>query len=567
MITVHPSLFLFFGALLLFFSKGRLRQINLIAATSLALFTCVNLSSTQSSDLMFLGFQIQFLQVDSLSYLFGLVFSLAAWLGSIFALHLKRPFELAISLLYAGASLGVVYAGDWISFFIFWELMSVFSFLLIWAGNQKLSRAAGLRYFFVHAVGGGFLLLGILLQMKFTNSVELAVLHTKDLAFWCILIGIGINAAIVPLHAWLTDAYPEASVTGAVFLSVFTTKAAVYMLLRVFPGTDILIPLGVTMAVYGVVFAVLENDIRRLLAYHIVSQVGYMVTGIGIGTSMALSGSAAHAFCHILYKSLLFMGAGAVIYATGYRKLTELGGLGKKLFWVLVLYMVGGVSISGFPLFNGFISKSLVLDSTAQTGHELSYLLLTLASVGTFLHTGLKLPYFTFFHKNDVTYSLRPIPFNMYVAMFLTACFCLGLGVFPNWLYAFLPEAVDYQPYTFEHVASSCALLIGTGLAFFVLLKKLSGESTISLDTDWIYRKPLNLLGRKFLQIVQWFSQQSESAERILSQYSRAVVNNPYSLFGMTLRRPYDENKYRFPIAWTVFSIISVFAIFALALL
>ncbi|HEB74108.1 MAG TPA: Na+/H+ antiporter subunit D, partial [Candidatus Desulfofervidus auxilii] len=211
------------------------------------------------------------------------------------------------------------------------------------------------------------------------------------LGFWLILIGFILNAAVPPLHPWLPDAYPRASVTGAIFLTAYTTKSAVYTLLRAFPGVELLAYMGAIMTVYGVVWAIMENDIRRLLAYHIVSQVGYMVGGVGIGTALSMNGSAAHAFCHILYKALLFMGAGAVIYSTGMRKMSDLTGrdLYKKIPHSLIYYMVGAFSISAVPLFNGFISKTMIV-AAAEESHMLPvFFLMSTASIGTWLCVGL----------------------------------------------------------------------------------------------------------------------------------------------------------------------------------
>jgi multicomponent Na+:H+ antiporter subunit D len=242
-----------------------------------------------------------------------------------------------------------------------------------------------------------------------------------QLSAWLILAGMVTNAAVPPLHAWLSDAYPRASVFGTVFLAAFTTKAAVYALARAFPGVELLVWAGTIMALFGVVYAVLENDIRRLLAYHIISQVGYMVAGVGLGTALALNGTAAHAFSHIFYKGLLMMSAGAVIYATGRGKLTELGQLAGPLRWTLILMMIGAFSISGVPFFNGFVSKSMVVSAAAYADRAPIELLLLVASMGTFLHTGLKLPWFTFFGKDQGARVLRPVPVSMYVAMGLAA--------------------------------------------------------------------------------------------------------------------------------------------------
>jgi len=308
------------------------------------------------------------------------------------------------------------------------------------------------------------------------------------MAWALILVAFLLNAAVPPLGAWLSDAYPEATVTGAVFMTAFTTKSAVYALIRGFAGTELLVWLGAAMAVYGVVYAVLENDARRLLAYHIISQVGYMVCGVGIGTALATNGATAHAFAHILYKALLFMGAGAVLQTTGLRKLSEMGGLYKTMPVTLGLYMIGAFAISAVPLFSGFVSKSMVIAAAGEVHRPVIFLMLTLASAGTFLHTGLKLPYYMFFGKDSGRRSQEP-PRNMLVAMGLAAAACVLIGVFPGLLYERLPNPVDFVPYTLQHVTSTLGMLGFTALGFFLLLKHLDPEPTISLDTDWFYRR------------------------------------------------------------------------------
>jgi multicomponent Na+:H+ antiporter subunit D len=354
MSNLHPAFVLFGVAFVVGFTRGRVRQTVLVSGTLLAFLTLLQLSTETGWAWALPHYELQLLHVDSLSHIFGLIFSLITCIGTLYALHVKRGGEHIATLVYAGAALGVVFAGDVITLFVFWELMAVASLFVIWYGGNVRSWAAGFRYLLVHIFGGSLLLFGILLYLASGGDTTIRALTTAsgvpDVAFWLILLGIAINAAIPPLHAWLTDAYPEASVTGSVFLSAFTTKTAVYVLVRLFPGAEILLWAGVVMALYGVVYAVLENDTRRLLAYHIVSQVGYMVAGVGIGTAMALNGTVAHAFCHILYKALLFMGAGAVIQATGKRKLTELGGIGRYMPLVVTLYMIGAFSISGVPL-------------------------------------------------------------------------------------------------------------------------------------------------------------------------------------------------------------------------
>ncbi len=486
---LHPGLLLILGAWVLVFLKGRVKRVVMLALPAAALVNCLLMTPGTHGVASFLGQDLIFGRVDSLSLVFSYVFSLMAFLGMVYALHVEDDSQHVTALTYAGGALGVTFAGDFLSLYIFWELMAVSSVLLVWRRREASAVAAGFRYLLVHIVGGLILLAGIVLHWSQTGSLAFGDMGAASGGAWAlILVAFLLNAAVPPLGAWLPDAYPEATVTGAVFMTAFTTKSAVYVLIRGFAGTELLVWLGAAMAVYGVVYAVLENDARRLLAYHIISQVGYMVCGVGIGTALAINGATAHAFAHILYKALLFMGAGAVLQVTGLRRLSDMGGLYKTMPVTLGLYMVGAFAISAVPLFSGFVSKSMVVSAAGEEHLTLAFLLLTLASAGTFLHTGLKLPYYMFFAKDSGVRAQEP-PRNMLVAMGLAAVACVLIGVFPALLYRQLPNAVVYVPYTIPHVTSTLGMLGFTALGFFLLLKHLDPERTVSLDTDWFYRR------------------------------------------------------------------------------
>jgi len=491
---IHPGLVLILGAWLLPLLRGRIKRAAMILLPVAALVLCLVSTPGTHGVVHVLGLDLVFGRVDATSLVFACVFALIACVGMVFALHVEDDFQHIAALTYAGSALGVTFAGDLLTLYVFWEVMAIASTLIIWQRRQPSAIAAGFRYLLVHVVGGLALLAGIVIHWTQTGSLAFGDMgaFSGGLAWSLILVAFLLNAAVPPLGAWLPDAYAEAPVTGAVFMTAFTTKSAVYALVRGFPGTELLVWLGAFMAVYGVVYAVLENDARRLLAYHIISQVGYMVCGVGIGTQLAINGATAHAFAHILYKALLFMGAGAVLQTTGLRKLSEMGGLYKTMPKTLGLYMVGAFAISAVPLFSGFVSKSMVVSAAGETHRAGVFLMLTLASAGTFLHTGLKLPYYMFFGKE----SDRPQdrrgkepPANMLVAMALAAVACILIGVFPGLLYRHLPNPVDYVPYTLQHVTGTVGLLGFTALGFFLLLKHLDPAPTISLDTDWFYRR------------------------------------------------------------------------------
>ena len=490
---VHPGLVLIVGAWLIPLLAGAARRVAMILVPTVALIDCLLLQPGTYGVVRFIGQDLTFGRVDRLSLVFAYVFALMTLLGMVYALHVEDDAQHVSALTYAGSALGITFAGDLLTLFLFWELAAVSAVFLVWLRRERAAVAAGFRYLLVHLFGGLCLLGGMVLHWSQSGSLAFGDMSAQagTAAFALILTAFLLNAAVPPLGAWLPDAYPAATVTGAVFLTAFTTKSAVYALVRGFAGTELLVWWGAAMAVYGVVYAVLENDARRLLAYHIISQVGYMVCGVGLGTEMALNGTTAHAFSHILYKALLFMGAGAVLEVTGRRNLSEMGGLHKTMPVTLGLYMIGAFAISAVPLFSGFVSKSMVVSAAGESHRAAIFLTLTLASAGTFLHTGLKLPYYMFFGRDRGLVAREP-PANMLVAMGLAAAACIVIGVAPALLYAQLPYHVEYAPYTVRHVLATLGLLAFTALGFFALLPHLDPEPTISLDTDWFYRRGLS---------------------------------------------------------------------------
>jgi multicomponent Na+:H+ antiporter subunit D len=454
----------------------------------------------------FLDQTLVFGRVDALSTVFAIIMALMCLLGTLYALKVEDCSQHCAAWIYVAGSLGVIYAGDFLVLFLFWEMMALSSVFLIWARRTPESLAAGLRYLLVHTAGGLSLLAGIVLYgMGNGGDFSFTAMASAEAsaAVWLILLGILLNAAVPPLHAWLPDAYPAATFSGAVFLSAFTTKTAVYALCRGFAGFEILIPLGVVMALYGVLYAFLVNDCRRLLAYHIVSQVGFMVAGVGIGTAMAINGAIAHAFAHILYKGLLFMGCGAVLYMTGRSRFTELGGLFEKMPKTLLYTLIGALSISGVPLFSGFVSKSMTIAAGFESHHYWAAYLLMLASVGTFLSIGLKLIYLLWFGEkrcDAATWQKAADPrWNMQAAMAIAAALCLLIGLFPALLYQWLPYPVAYQPFTSYHLSEVLQLLAFAALGFYLLRGKLMPKACQTRDLDLPYR----LVGRSLLWLTR----------------------------------------------------------------
>ncbi|MEH6636092.1 MAG: Na(+)/H(+) antiporter subunit D [Halioglobus sp.] len=487
---MSPALIMILAALAIGLLRGHARTAVILLAPLLTLWAIWQVPDGVQDTLRFLSYNIEPVEGSALRRLFATVFALMAFVGALYAFRIARWYELAAAYAYAAGAIGVSFAGDLITLFVYWELMALFSTVVVWCGGTAASRAAGIRYAILHLLGGIVLKVGIEGVVVSTGSIQITPMLAHDFYSWMILCGILINAAAPPLSAWLADAYPESSPTGSVFLSAFTTKTAVLALILLFPGEPVLIGVGLFMVMYGIIFALLENDIRRILAYSVVNQVGFMVCAVGIGTQLALNGAAAHAFAHIIYKALLFMSAGVVIYRTGKNKCTDLGGLFRTMPLTTVCCIVGALSISSFPLTSGFTTKTLISQAAADQGLTWVYMLLTAASAGVFLHAGIKFPWFVFFQRDS---GLRPkdAPWNMALAMLLFAGLCILLGVFPQWLYALLPYPLDYQPYTAGKVLFYLQLLLFSGLAFFLLLPLMKRTDTVSLDIDWVWRRGL----------------------------------------------------------------------------
>ena len=495
---IHPSLFLLLGVIFTFvpfFNKKLVLLLFALISFLLSLF----LNYGASIDLNFLSFELQLFRVDFISKTFVIIFTLITLIASIYALNQKSILELRAAYLYVSAAIGAVLSGDLISLFVFWELMAIGSTLVILSNtSNKHSELSGLRYLLIHLLGGVILMVGIIGYASIEKNILFSLLNLDNHFSWLILAGFLINAGAPPFAAWVADAYPEASFSGTVFLSAFTTKTSVYALIRGFAGSEILIYFGLVMIFYGIIYALLENDIRRILAYSIVNQVGFMLVGIGIGTQLSINGAITHAFAHIIYKALLLMSAGSVIYMTQKRRCTDVGGLYRTMPITTICGIIGALAISSFPLTSGFTTKSMIVSGAAYEHLFSVWILLVAASAGVFLHAGIKFPWFVFFQKDS---GLRPKepPKNMLLAMVILSFLCILFGIFPNLLYQLLPFDKLYIPYTSDHVIFQLQLLLFAGLAFFVMLPWLKRTLTITLDFDWLYRVGLI----KFLNTVR----------------------------------------------------------------
>ncbi len=512
MSSVPPFVLFFVGALVVALTKGTVRKalvLGIPVLGGLNLWLGVDPGVHLQIDL--LGYTLTPYRADKLSLLFGYLFHLAAFLGFLYALHLgdgdvdgavadtdqvgneTATLQHVSAMLYAGSALGAVFAGDLITLFVFWELLAITSVFLIWARRSERSYATGFRYLIIHVVSGVMLLSGALMLAWQTGSIafEHIGLETGSPAGWILLLAFGIKAGFPFVHNWITEAYPESTPTGTVFLSAFTTKVAVYALARGFAGADPLIYIGTAMTFFPIFYAVLENDLRRVLGYSMINQIGFMVTGIGIGTAMAVNGAVAHAFADVIFKGLLFMSMGAVMTMTGRTKGTDLGGLYKTMPLTAGLCIMGAAAISAFPLFSAFVTKSMIMVAAIDEHHYVVWLFLLFASAGVLEHSGIKIPFFAFF-AHDSGIRTREPPKNMLAAMSLGAILCVAIGVFPERLYALLPMEMEYHPYDTTHVLTQLQLLCFGALGFVTLMKTgvyPDEKRAVHIDAEILYRK------------------------------------------------------------------------------
>ncbi len=489
-----PFVVFFAAAALCAVTKGHVRRAVLLVAPLVSGALVFGLEEGTAIGWSLLGYELVPFRVDRLSLLFGYLFSLAAFLANLYALHLddedRATTQHTAAMLYAGSAMGAVFAGDLITLFIFWELLALTSVFLVWARGTESSYRAGFRYLVLHVLSGVLLLSGALMLAHDTGSLDFGHIGVESAAGWVILVALGVKAAFPLLHSWITDAYPEGTPTGTVFLSAFTTKVAVYALARGFAGSEVLVYVGVVMTCFPIFYAVIENDLRRVLSYSMINQIGFMVTGIGIGSALALNGAVAHAFADVIFKGLLFMSMGAVLKMAGTAKGSELGGLYKTMPITATFCVIGAMTISAFPLFSAFITKSMVMAAALEEGFVWIWPFLLFASAGVLEHAGIKIPYFAFFAHDSGIRAKEP-PRNMLAAMGLAAALCIVIGTFPDLLYSLLPFEAEYHPYDLTHVLTQTQILVFGALAVLVLIK--AGiyppeTPSVNIDVEWTYR-------------------------------------------------------------------------------
>ena len=531
MIELPPFVIFYGAAIMVALLPHRLGQVILLATPLAGGVVLLGMTADAALQWNIMNLVLEPLRVDRLSLLFGYLFHIAAFLGVVFSLHLRDRLQSSASLLYAGSALGAVFAGDLLTLFFFWEILALTSAFLIFARKTERARRAGIRYLFIQVVSGGLLLAGTLMLYRESGSLAFNHIGLGTFASGLIFLAFGIKCAFPLLHNWLTDAYPEATVTGTVFLSAFTTKVAVYALARGFAGTEALVYIGAVMTCFPIFYAVIENDLRRVLAYSMINQIGFMVVGVGLGTALAVNGAIAHAFNEVIFKGLLMMSMGAVLYRTGKMNGSDLGGLYKSMPITTTLCIVGAASISAFPLFSGFVSKSMVMVAVLDEGHPVVWLALLFASAGVFHHAGIKIPFFAFFAHDSGIRTPEP-PLNMLIAMSIAAILCVFIGSYPWLLYSLLPFEVNYVPFDRSHVLAQFQLLVFSAAAFAWL--KISGIyppelHATNIDVEWFYRR---LAPRAVQRVGRLVSSTGDAAARALRGGNKSLMRSVFRHYG-----------------------------------
>ena len=531
-LMLHPGLIMIaFGFIVMLLPRSCRKPLCIIAPL-VATWAFTQMTTESSLPYELTSYiKMEFIHMDGLAWAFMLVFCIIAVLNGIYGFSVQHRYECGMSLIYAGSVMGVILAGDCLSLIIFWEISAFASMYVVYCKHDRASARASFRYILVHAFGGNMLLAGLIIYMfHYGNTLA----HLNDCigepCFWLIAVGVAVNAAIPPLHAWLPDAYPESTATGTVYLSSFTTKAAIYLMIRFFAGMDDLVWVGAIVAIYGACMAIMENGIRRLLAYHIISQLGMMIAAIGAGGAIGVDAATAHAFTNILFKGVLMMGAGAVIYSTGKTKITQLGGLAKKMPVTAGCFLVSSLAIAGLPGLSGFVSKALIMDAVHEAGYTTAALLLTAGGVGTLLSITLKINWFVFFGPCDDSEASkveRPVPWTMNAAMILGTIATVAIGIFPKTFYSLMPNATIVEPYHLGHVLEYIAIFIGGSVPFFLYLKKMKPHNEITIDFDWFYRKPFNSLMLWLAKVIEDIFKWCDTHSARLASYLRKHFGDP----------------------------------------
>ncbi|RLM53541.1 cation:proton antiporter [Halobellus sp. Atlit-31R] len=462
------------------------RRVGTAAAAALTALTVpwvLSAPAGSSLTVAALGFEQVLFRVDGLTRPVAALFGFVAAINVLYSHGTGADArQTAYALLYMGAGVAAVVAGDWLTLLIGWELLAVTATVLVWHSGGDAVRPA-FRYAVYHLLGGAFLVAAVALQYTATGSFVYDGGLTAGVPTILAVVGVGVNLGFVGLHAWLPDTYPRPHVAASVVLAGFTTKVAVYVLARIaLDGNLVVVWLGAVMILFGVTQAILQTDMRRLLSYHIISQVGYMVVAIGIGTAAGLTGAFAHLTANVLYKGLLFMVAGAIVARTGEGSLKRLGGLAREMPLTFGTFLVAALAITGIPGFSGFVSKGLVTKAVESTGGEVLWWLLIVGSVGTVLSFA-KFGYYAFVRRPPEPVAVATGSRVLSLSLILVAVPTVLFGLFPGvFLGGFAGDPAGFEPYATSELTKALAVTVAGVLAFALLKAPLTHVTPVDVD-------------------------------------------------------------------------------------
>lgn len=548
-VFLHPGIVLILtGAVIALLPKAASRYLLPLGALA-ALAALLGTDKSLSIETPFAGeLKLSLFVCDEISWFFGLVFAVIGVIGSVYSMDKGRRGEKAASAVYAGSALMTVFAGNMLTFIIFWEVMAAASIYMVFKGNGPDARRSSYRYMVMHLFGGNMLLAGVMLLPAGITAAVGPVTDTDSLAYWLMFIGIGVNCALPPFHTWVADSYPQATPESQLFMGSYTTKVAVYAMIRFFAGTEWLVIFAAVTAVLAACMALIENDLRKLLSYHIVSQVAMMVAGLAAGGDVGAAGAAMHAAFNILYKGVLLMAAGNIFTALGLRYITDMGGLARKMPVTAACTFIASFAIAGVPYFSGFASKALIMDALHAGGFNMSYILVTMAGVGTWLSITMKINYFVFIKKperelpagdapgrvpsDDMPGSARAsaspgrVPACKVLAMAAATVLVVITGIRPEICYDMLSMDPSHL-FAADHVLEYIGLFAGATVPFVLLRTFMAPHEGINLDVDRFYR----------ITLYRGIFALSDVVHLFFAKYA-VIFDNFYRSVGDALRSP-----------------------------
>ena len=446
------------------------------------------------------NFEINLFKLHDYSGIFCYAFTAAALLNIMFFRQDGNNNNLiSIILIYLGSSIAIIFCGDLISLFIFWEIAAISSTAIIMSNDKH--GGPSLRYAYLHILSGVLLLCGIIIQASNAGTMEFTAMGLGSYvqlnpAQALILTAILINCAAPPFSAWIADSYPVASIYTIGFLSSFTTKFSLFALLNLFPGFQPLLYVGGAMVVYGIIMSLNSNNIQKILCYNIVNQLGMLIAVIS--KKEALAGIAISACCGIIYQSLFFMATGSVIRLTGKDRLISHAGA-TSLNIAKICMIIAGISMAALPFTIGFIGKAIMVDNIYE--NNILYMLLLTSNVGATLCSGIRLPYFLFSQADHSAKTKEKLPPNMQLTMLLGASLCMLIGLYPEVLYGLIPHKMHYKIYSADRIITQLQLILSTAAAFLIFQNILKPKDQYLPDFDWIYRVP----GKRIILLANLF--------------------------------------------------------------